>query len=93
MRLGHRRATIDRHDDVARLERNSRVLRRLEDEYAGLGPEVKWRESPKKSAPRIKTQERLKGVAEGAKAPAAEAPAAAPAATAPAAPAEEKPAA
>jgi small subunit ribosomal protein S16 len=48
---------------------------------AGLGPEVKWRESPKKSAPRAKTQERLNPKAEGTKAeaPAAAAPAAAPA--------------
>jgi small subunit ribosomal protein S16 len=49
---------------------------------AGLGPEVKWRESPKKSAPRAKTQERLKAAAEGTKAP-AEAAATAPAAEAP----------
>ena len=27
---------------------------------AGLGPKVQWRETPKKSAPRAKTQERLK---------------------------------
>ncbi|MFA4994090.1 MAG: 30S ribosomal protein S16 [Bdellovibrionales bacterium] len=60
---------------------------------AGLGPEVKWRESPKKSAPRAKTQERLKAATEGTKAPAAEAPAAAPAAAAPAATAKETPAA
>jgi small subunit ribosomal protein S16 len=42
---------------------------------AKLGPEVKYRESPKKSAPRAKTQERLKAAADAAKA-AAEAPAA-----------------
>jgi small subunit ribosomal protein S16 len=57
---------------------------------AGLGPEVKYRESPKKSAPRAKTQDRLKAVAEGTKAaeaPAAEAP------SAPAAAPAEKPAA
>lgn len=50
---------------------------------AGLGPKVEWRESPKKSAPRAKTQERLKAAsAEAAKA-----------AEAPAAPAAETPAA
>ena len=57
---------------------------------AGLGPEVKYRESPKKSAPRAKTQDRLKAAAEGTKAaeaPAAEAP------SAPAAAPAEKPAA
>ncbi|HUY68558.1 MAG TPA: 30S ribosomal protein S16 [Alphaproteobacteria bacterium] len=27
---------------------------------AGLGPKVEWRETPKKSAPRAKTQERMK---------------------------------
>lgn len=41
---------------------------------ANLGPEVKYRESPQKSAPRAKAQERLKAAAEAAKA-AAEAPA------------------
>ncbi|MDD4615558.1 MAG: 30S ribosomal protein S16 [Alphaproteobacteria bacterium] len=35
---------------------------------AGLGPKITWRESPKKSAPRAKTQERLKAAAEAAKA-------------------------
>jgi small subunit ribosomal protein S16 len=59
---------------------------------ASLGPKVKWNETPKKSAPRAKTQERLKLAsaeaekaaaapkAEAAPAPAAEAPAEAPAA-------------
>jgi small subunit ribosomal protein S16 len=51
---------------------------------ANLGPKVKWNETPKKSAPRAKTQERLKLEAEAA-AKAAEAPAPAPAAEAPAA--------
>jgi small subunit ribosomal protein S16 len=50
---------------------------------ANLGPQVKWNETPKKSAPRSKTQERLKLAAEAA-AKAADAPAA-PAAEAPAA--------
>jgi len=45
---------------------------------AGIGPKVEWRESPKRSAPRSKTQERLKAAA-------GEAPAAAPAEAAPAA--------
>jgi len=49
---------------------------------AKLGPEVKWRDSPKKSAPRAKTQERLKAAAG---APKEAAPAEAPAAEAPAA--------
>jgi len=49
-------------------ERVARILH-----AAGLGPEVKWRESPKKSAPRTKTQERLKAAAGGDKAPAADA--------------------
>ncbi len=53
-------------------ERIARILH-----AAGLGPEVTWRESPKKSAPRAKTQERLKAAAEAAKG--ADAPAAAPA--------------
>ncbi len=39
-----------------------------------LGPKVEYRESPKKSAPKAKAQERLKA-AEAAKAAAAEAPA------------------
>ena len=49
---------------------------------AGIGPKVEWRESPKRSAPRAKTQERIKAAAEAAAAaaPAAEAPAEAPAA-------------
>jgi small subunit ribosomal protein S16 len=47
---------------------------------AGLGPEVKWRESPKKSAPRAKRQEREKAAAGGGSAtPTTEVPAAAPA--------------
>jgi small subunit ribosomal protein S16 len=72
---------------------------------AGLGPKVEWSETPKKSAPRAKRQEREKleaAASEEAKAAAATA-AAAPAAAAPApqapaeepaaeAPAEEKPA-
>ena len=60
---------------------------------ADLGPKVEYRETPKKSAPRAKTQERLKleaAEAEKAAAKPAEAPApkaeAAPAAEAPAAP-------
>jgi small subunit ribosomal protein S16 len=57
---------------------------------AGLGPEVKYRESPKKSAPRTKTQDRLKAAAEGTKAAEAPAPKAA---AAPAAALAEKPAA
>jgi len=40
---------------------------------AGHGPEVKYRESPKKSAPRAKAQERIKAAAEATKA-AADAP-------------------
>ncbi len=60
----------------------------------GLGDKPTWNESPKKSAPRAKTQERLKAAEEAANKPAA-APAAAPAAEAPAAeaPAAEAPAA
>lgn len=46
---------------------------------AKLGPKVEWAESPKKSAPRAKAQERMKAEAEAAKA-AAEAAAEAPAA-------------
>lgn len=38
---------------------------------AGLGPQVKFRESPKKSAPRAKTQERMKAAEEASKAAAA----------------------
>lgn len=49
---------------------------------AKLGPKVEWRETPKKSAPRAKTQERMKLAAAGAeKATAAAIPA----------PAEQKP--
>ena len=52
---------------------------------AKLGPKVEWRESPKKSAPRAKTQERLKLEAAGKEAAAAKAaePAPAPAPEAP----------
>ena len=46
---------------------------------AGLGPKIEYRESPKKSAPRAKAQERIKAEAEAA-AKAAEATADAPAA-------------
>jgi small subunit ribosomal protein S16 len=56
---------------------------------ANLGPKVEYRESPKKSAPKAKTLERMKAHAEAAK---AAADAAAAAAAAPA-PAEEAPAA
>ena len=35
---------------------------------ANLGPKVTWSESPKKSAPKAKTQERMKAAAEAAKA-------------------------
>lgn len=52
---------------------------------AGLGPKVEWNESPKKSAPKAKAQERIKAAAEAAE------KAAAPAEAAPAA--EEAPAA
>ena len=38
---------------------------------AGLGPKVAYRETPKKSAPRAKTQERTKAAAEAAKVAAA----------------------
>lgn len=51
---------------------------------AGLGPKPEWKESPKKSAPKAKAQERMKAAEEAAN-KAAEAPAAAPAAEAPAA--------
>lgn len=58
---------------------SERVARFLAD--AKLGPKVTWRETPKKSAPRAKTQERLKlaeaeakAAAPKAEAPAAEAP-------------------
>ncbi len=52
---------------------------------AKLGPKVEYREAPKKSAPRAKTQERMKLEAEAAKAAAeaAAAPKPAPAAEAP----------
>jgi small subunit ribosomal protein S16 len=60
---------------------------------ANLGPKVEYSESPKKSAPKAKTQERMKAAAEAAAKPAAEAPAVpAPAEVAPA-PAEAAPAA
>ena len=61
---------------------SERVARFLAD--AGLGKAVKWNESPKKSAPKAKSQERLKEKAEKAKATAeaAAAPAEAPAAEA-----------
>jgi small subunit ribosomal protein S16 len=55
---------------------------------AKLGPEVKWRESPQKSAPRAKSKDKAASAAEGAAkaaAPAAEAPAAAAPAEKPAA--------
>jgi small subunit ribosomal protein S16 len=64
---------------------SDRVARLLH--AAGLGPKVKWNETPKKSAPRAKTQERLKleaaeaekaAAAPAAEAPPAEAPAEAP---------------
>ena len=54
---------------------------------AKLGPKVEWNETPKKSAPRAKTQERLK--LEAAEAEAAKAKAAAPAPEAAPAPAAE----
>jgi small subunit ribosomal protein S16 len=57
---------------------------------ANLGPKVEYRETPKKSAPRAKTQERLKSEAAAAEA-AAKAPAEAPAAPAAEAPAAEAP--
>ena len=45
---------------------------------AGLGPKPKWHETPKKSAPKAKAQERLKAAqgAAAAEAPAVDAPAA-----------------
>ncbi|MFY9287785.1 MAG: 30S ribosomal protein S16 [Alphaproteobacteria bacterium] len=60
---------------------------------ANLGPKVTWKETPKKSAPRAKTQERMKMEAAAAEeaAKASAAPAEAPAAEA--APAEDAPAA
>jgi small subunit ribosomal protein S16 len=54
---------------------------------AGLGPKPEYNETPQKSAPKAKAQERLKAAEEKAAKP-AEAPAAAPAAEAAAAPAE-----
>lgn len=70
---------------------SERVARFLHE--AGLGPKVEYRDSPKKSAPKAKAQERLKEAEEAKKAAeeAAAAPAEAPAAEAPAA--EEAPAA
>ena len=71
---------------------SERVARFLQD--AKLGPKVEYRESPKKSAPRAKTQERLKMEAEAAAkaADAAKTEAAAPPAPAPAPAAEAAPA-
>ncbi len=59
---------------------------------ANLGPKVEWNETPKKSAPRAKTQERMKAEAAAAEA-AANAPPPAPEAAAPEVPAAEAPAA
>ncbi len=53
---------------------------------AGLGPKVEYRESPQRSTPKAKAQERMKAVAEAAKA-------ASEASAAPAPAAEEAPAA
>jgi small subunit ribosomal protein S16 len=65
---------------------SDRVARFLAD--AKLGPAIAWRESPKKSAPRAKAQERLKAAAEAANAEKAASEAApAPEAAAEAAPA------
>jgi small subunit ribosomal protein S16 len=59
---------------------------------AGLGPKVEWNESPKKSAPKAKAQERMKAAEEAANK--AKEPKEAPAPAAEAAPAaEEAPAA
>ncbi len=58
---------------------------------ANLGPKVTWNETPKKSAPRAKTQERMKIEAAAAEEAAKAAAAPAPAAEAPA-PAAEAPA-
>ncbi len=69
---------------------SDRVARFLE--AAKLGPKVTWRESPKRSAPKAKAQERIKANEEAAKA-AAEAAAAPKEALAPEAAAEEAPAA
>jgi small subunit ribosomal protein S16 len=60
---------------------------------AKLGPKVEWTETPKKSAPRAKTQERMKLEAEAAQEAAKAAAAAAPAAEAPAEAPAETPAA
>ena len=62
---------------------------------ANLGPKVEYRDSPKKSAPKAKTQERMKAQEEAAKAASESAAAPAPAAEAPVAdaPAAEAPAA
>jgi small subunit ribosomal protein S16 len=35
---------------------------------AGLGPKIEWRDSPKKSAPKAKAQERMKAAEDAAKA-------------------------
>ncbi len=75
---------------------SDRVARLLH--AAGLGPKVEYRETPKKSAPRAKTQERMKleaaAAEEAAKAAAAAAPPPPPAeAPAAEAPQEEAPAA
>ena len=59
---------------------------------AGIGPKVTWAESPKKSAPKTKAQERIKAEAEAAKV-AQEAAAAESAAPAPESAAAEAPAA
>ncbi|MDX2027343.1 MAG: 30S ribosomal protein S16 [Alphaproteobacteria bacterium] len=56
---------------------------------AGMGPKVEWRETPKKSAPRAKTQERMKLEAAAAEETAAAAAAPAPAETPAEAPAEK----
>jgi small subunit ribosomal protein S16 len=59
---------------------------------AGLGPKVEWSETPKKSAPRAKTQERMKlEAAEAEKAAAAASKADAAPAPAEAPPAEDAP--
>lgn len=55
---------------------------------AGLGPQFKWQETPKKSAPRAKTQERMKLEAAAKEEAAKAAKAAEAAAPAPEAPAE-----
>lgn len=59
---------------------------------AGLGPKFEWNETPKKSAPRAKAQERMKAEAAAAEAAAEAAKAPAPEAAAPE-PAPEVPAA